>query len=199
VRSSRRRGFPLRWVLALLAAPGLVLLARDVLRPSKGDVAERAEEWRPAVERAAREFRVDPDLLLAMIAVESGGDPRAVSSAGARGLMQLMPPTAEEKAGQLGIEDWDAERLFDPETNVRLGAAYLRDQLRAFEGDLALALAAYNAGPGNVRAWLRREPGLSSGECLRKFGFPATKAYVSNVSGYRNLIRDREPPPRESR
>ena len=87
--------------------------------------------------------------------------------------------------------------LFDPETNIRLGTAYVRDQIAAFDGDLLLALAAYNAGPRRVRSWLARGPGLSSGEVLRKYGFAATNAYVSNVLAYRDLLRRRGASPND--
>lgn len=91
-------------------------------------------------------------LVRAVIKQESNGNAKAVSKVGARGLMQLMPGTAKEVAAELGIEDPDLE---DPETNILLGTHYLKKQLKTF-GDLKLALAAYNAGPGRVRKWINR-------------------------------------------
>ena len=96
------------------------------------------------VRGAAREAGIDADLLLAVVLSESGGNPRAVSPAGASGLMQLMPDTARE----LGVSD-----VFDPVENLRAGARYLRAKLSEFGGDLGLALAAYNAGSGAVHRW----------------------------------------------
>lgn len=90
---------------------------------------------------AARRHKLDPALVLALVQVESGGRPRAVSPRGARGLTQLMPATARE----LGVAD-----VFDPAQNLDGGARYLRQMLSRYGGDLALALAAYNAGPGAV-------------------------------------------------
>jgi soluble lytic murein transglycosylase-like protein len=85
---------------------------------------------------------IDADLLRIMIAVESQGNPRAVSPKGARGLMQLMPDTAAE----LGVTD-----VFDPEANIEAGTRYLRLLLERYNNDLVKALAAYNAGPERVR------------------------------------------------
>ncbi len=90
------------------------------------------------VEKASRSYGVDPDLIMAMIQVESGFNPRAVSSKGAMGLMQLMPATARE----LGVSD-----PFDIEDNIMGGVKYLRYLSEKYKGNLELALAAYNAGP----------------------------------------------------
>ena len=91
----------------------------------------------PYIEIVAVEQEVSPDLIKAVALVESGFDPRAVSRAGAQGLMQLMPQTAAE----YGVKD-----AFDPLSNLRAGARHLRGLLDRFDGDLTLALAAYNAG-----------------------------------------------------
>jgi soluble lytic murein transglycosylase-like protein len=93
------------------------------------------------IEQAARENHLDPDLLRAVISRESGGNRRAVSPKGAQGLMQLMPDTARG----LGVTD-----PTDPQQNIMAGARYLRQQFDRFGNDRNLALAAYNAGPGNV-------------------------------------------------
>jgi soluble lytic murein transglycosylase-like protein len=93
------------------------------------------------IERHARRQHLDPDLVRAVIQVESGFDPYARSSKGAEGLMQLMPATAA---------DYRVRDPFDPDQNIRAGTAYLRDLLDRYGGDERLALAAYNAGPGNV-------------------------------------------------
>ncbi|MEZ4649069.1 MAG: lytic transglycosylase domain-containing protein [Candidatus Eisenbacteria bacterium] len=113
------------------------------------------------VSRTAREFALPESLLKAVVQVESGGNVRAVSPKGAQGLMQLMPGTARE----LGVSD-----PFDPEQNVRGGAAYLAKQIERF-GDLPRALAAYNAGPGAVQ----RHGGVPP--------YRETQRYVSRVLG----------------
>lgn len=109
----------------------------------------------------ARTEELDPDLLDAVIVVESGYNARAVSEKGAQGLMQLMPATAE----RFGVAD-----VFDPSANMRGGARYLRWLMGRFDGDLKLVLAAYNAGEGAVAAHSNRIP-----------PYPETQRYVRRV------------------
>jgi len=96
------------------------------------------------VDRAAKKFDLDPDLLISVISQESDGRPDAVSSRGAKGLMQLMDETALE----MGVKD-----PFDPEENILGGARYLRHLMDRWPGDLENALAAYNAGPSAVEKY----------------------------------------------
>lgn len=103
----------------------------------------------PLVEQAAREHQIDRALLSAVITVESGFDPNAVSSKGAVGLMQLMPATAR----RYGITN-----LYDPAQNIQGGAKYLRYLMRKFNNDLSLTLAAYNAGEETVQRYGNRLP-----------------------------------------
>lgn len=114
------------------------------------------------IDEAARETKLDPALIQSVIRAESGGNPNAESPAGAKGLMQLIDSTARE----LEVED-----SFDPKENIRAGSRYLRRMLDQF-GDLKLALAAYNAGPGNVRKHGGMPP------------FEETRAYVQRVTDY---------------
>ena len=116
----------------------------------------------PAIEAAARETGLAPELVLAVIMQESGGNARAVSPKGARGLMQLMPATARE----LGVRD-----PHDPAAGVRGGARYLAQMQERYGGDLTLALAAYNAGPGNVDRAGRSVP-----------PFRETQRYVARIT-----------------
>jgi murein DD-endopeptidase MepM/ murein hydrolase activator NlpD/beta-lactamase regulating signal transducer with metallopeptidase domain len=117
------------------------------------------EPYRAVFEGAAARHGVDADTLAIVAMVESSGDPAAESPAGAVGLMQLMPRTAEQIAVERGLADFGQERLRDPEYNVDLGAWYFARQLAGFQGGgerraVELASAAYNAGPGAVRAYL---------------------------------------------
>lgn len=128
----------------------VVLVAAEASRSSPPDPRERARRHPAAVpditaivEGAARRHALDPALLHAVITIESGYAPRALSSRGAGGLMQLMPATA----ARYGVTN-----RFDPRQNVDAGAKHLRDLLDAFGQDPRLALAAYNAGVGAVRA-----------------------------------------------
>jgi soluble lytic murein transglycosylase-like protein len=105
----------------------------------------------PIVERYARRFRVDPLMVLAVIQVESRFDPQAASGQGAIGLMQLQAATARDVASDLGLEWTGDELLLDPDVNVMLGCAYLRQLIDRF-GDPNAALAAYCCGPTYVEA-----------------------------------------------
>ena len=132
------------------------------------------ERYRDVIDRAASRYGVDPYLVAAVIYNESRGNPKAVSRAGARGLMQLMPDTAR------GLGVADPNRLYEPETNIMLGARYLSMMLRAFGGDLERALAAYNAGPNAVK---------------RHRGVPPYRETKNYVRAVLNDYRQARPPP----
>jgi len=134
------------------------LLDPDVAVEEEIDEREALE---PIIQEAASLHGVDPDLVRAMIEIESRFDPRAASGAGAKGLMQLMPRTAKA----VGIED-----PFDPRQNIFGGVKYLSQMMERYNGNTALALAAYNAGPGNVR----RHRGVPP--------FRETRGYVSKIA-----------------
>lgn len=137
--------------------------------------------YREAVERWASEYGVDARLVAAVIRVESGFEPTARSSKGARGLMQIMPETGAWVAERLGLGPVKAEDLDEPELNLRLGTWYLAYQIRAFNGDLTLALAAYNGGGANVRRWLEEERWSGSVDDLHQIPFGETRMYVQRV------------------
>ena len=101
------------------------------------------------IQAASEKYGVDADLVFSVIAAESNFKPRAVSRRGARGLMQLLPATAT----RLGVKN-----IFDPAQNIDAGTRYLRSLLALYQGDLALTLAAYNAGPGAVQHYGRVPP-----------------------------------------
>jgi soluble lytic murein transglycosylase len=103
---------------------------------------------------------------------ESGFDVDAVSSAGAVGLMQVLPATGLAIAELTGGREFRIDDLYDPEINVRYGSFYLRRLLQKYAGDVRLALAAYNAGQSNVDEWLRNDQGIR---------FPETREYVDDV------------------
>lgn len=121
-------------------AVGTVTTAQSASPVSEPSLSAGPEPWRGHVARIAAKYDISPQLLEALVWQESRWHPGAVSSAGARGLAQLMPGTARE----LGVD------LNDPLSNLEGGARYLRQQLDTFGGDLEKALAAYNAGPHRV-------------------------------------------------
>ena len=133
-------------------------------------------EYEQLVRANARNHDLDPALVAAVIYAESRFDPNARSAAGAVGLMQVLPETAEFIAQKTGGEDFVRADLRDPEINVRYGT-WLLDYLRDYyEGDVSAALAAYHAGPGNVDEWRRTNQGIA---------FPETEAYVREVERVR--------------
>ncbi|MDB5966465.1 MAG: Lytic transglycosylase, catalytic, partial [Polaromonas sp.] len=127
---------------------------------------------------ASRAHDIDYELLQALIATESGFDPRAVSPKGAVGLMQLIPPTAERYGVRADKTAGVSQKLTDPKTNIRAGASYLRDLIDMFPGQLELAVAAYNAGEGAVQRAGNKIP-----------NYPETKNYVKTVMQLYNHLK----------
>ena len=120
-----------------------------VAAPAVPVLETSTEPFGELIQAAAKRFSVDADLITSVIAAESNFDPKAVSRRNARGLMQLLPVTAT----QLGVRD-----IFDPRENIEAGTRYLGDLLHLYRNDLALALAAYNAGPDRVQHYGQRVP-----------------------------------------
>lgn len=130
---------------------------------------------------AAAESGVDPYLVFAVIRAESAFRVEAQSSAGARGLMQLMPDTAREIAAQMQVQVQGPEDIMDPELNVRMGCWYLARLSREFDGRLPPAIAAYNAGRGKVREWLESGTWDGALHTSADIPFPETRRYVQKV------------------
>lgn len=131
-------------------------------------VTERLEMWEPKLQELCERYEVDPHLARAVMRCESGGNPNAISSAGAIGLMQLMPGTARG----LGVDPKN------PERNLEGGIKYLAQLADKYDGDYVKALAAYNAGSGRVDSYGGVPP------------FPETQRYVKNVLAlYRKYSR----------
>jgi soluble lytic murein transglycosylase-like protein len=135
-------------------------LAKSERKPATPAEPARPTKFAGAIADAARRHELDPALLTAVVGQESGFRQRAISGAGAMGLMQLMPETARE----LGVRD-----PFDPAQNLDGGAKYLRGLIDRYHGHLDLALAAYNAGPGAVDRYGGVPP------------YRETQSYVANI------------------
>jgi soluble lytic murein transglycosylase len=138
-------------------------------------------------------------LILATIRQESAFEAQAVSRAGARGMMQLMPGTAKSVARSLGLPHTDHRLLNDPHYNIQLGRAYLGRLIDEFDGSYILALAAYNAGPARARQWMRdngdpRQPHVDVVDWIELISFEETRNYVQrvleNLQVYRQVLGD---------
>lgn len=151
-------------------------------------------DFRATVERAAAGERLPPSVVFGMIHQESGFDPTARSHAGARGLMQLMPATGQETAKRLGLP-YSSARLDDPDYSVRLGTHYFRRMLTMFDGNVELALAAYNGGPGRIsRLWRAEGPEAELDRFLEGLSLEESRNYVKRIvvlaESYRSLYPD---------
>lgn len=162
-----------------LALVGLLLVAAVVgvaawVVTAEPDWYQRARyplRYEAIVRGHARNYDLPPTLLAAVIYTESKFDASARSSAGAIGLMQLLPETARGIATRTGGTHFVVDDLLDPEINVRYGSWYLRHLIDLYD-DIPTALAAYHAGQGNVDAWRREGLGIQ---------FPETRTYVERV------------------
>lgn len=162
-----------RLLVAAAVAAALGGMALVALR-SEPEFIQRLRyplRYEQIVRTHSRNYDLDPSLLAAVIYTESKFDAGATSGAGAIGLMQLLPGTAQGIALRTGGKHFTVEDLYVPEINVRYGSWYLRTLLRRY-GDERTALAAYHAGQGNVDRWRRR--GLD-------IQFPETRDYVAKV------------------
>jgi len=170
-------------------------LSRELQRPDLGVMAERAAKPESASDYVRSGFPVLPvpadiannfSFIHGIMRQESQFDRQAVSGSGARGMMQLMPGTAREQADKLGLS-YDYTRLTsDPGYNMQLGTAYFGRIMDMFAGNYVLAIAAYNAGPGNVRKWIAqygdpRSGGVDPIDWIEQIPFSETRGYVQNV------------------
>lgn len=155
----------------------------------------RAEAWdalelrfpkpyKQTFSQVARERAVNMSLLYAISRQESALYPRAQSPVGARGLMQLMPATAKETAGKIGVPYRSEQQLFDPAINIRLGSAYLKRLLDVYDGNRILAAAAYNAGPGRVKRWREQSADKPMDVWVESIPYRETRNYVQNVLSF---------------
>ncbi len=130
---------------------------------------------------AANKYNLEPSLIYAVIRAESSFNPKAISRKDACGLMQLRESTAVWLAGEMGLEDFSFKKIFEPDLNIDIGCYYLRKLLTQYDNELATALAAYNAGSGNVGNWLNNRAYSSEENKLNKIPFGETDRYIKKI------------------
>lgn len=184
-RTGKKRGDPGRVILLLLAMAAAIIIGVMVL----GRLQSLRQEQKPLmkytsiIRECAAEYDLEPAYIAAIIMAESSYRPDVVSSADARGLMQLLPSTGKWISGKLGGE-FTEEDLFDPETNVRYGAWYLNFLLERYHGSKVCASAAYHSGQGTVDEWLKNPEYSSDGVDLDVIASSVTNTYVNRVLKY---------------
>ena len=141
-------------------------------------------EYREEIRRISREYNLSPALIASVIRNESSFRPRVESSVGARGLMQIMPETAEWIAHKLKTDNYSFEMLYDPETNIRFGCWYLNYLSTLFHGDPLCVVCAYHAGQGEISTWLSNPSISSDGLTMSVDRLPEgpTKTYAGRVT-----------------
>lgn len=139
------------------------------ISPSNGSI-NRLNKFEDIIDKASKSYNIDKNLIRSVILTESAANPKAVSSAKAKGLMQLIDSTAA---------DMNVKNVWNPEDNIFGGTKYLSKMLKQFDGDLDKSLAGYNAGPGNVKKYDGVPP------------FEETKNYINRVKGYMKYWEDK--------
>jgi soluble lytic murein transglycosylase len=175
----------LREAFPALGGPQQSTVPEEILR------AYYPMDYQETIVAAARANGLPPSLVAGIIRQESAFDPRATSPVGARGLMQLMPPTAREMASRLDAPSPQAG-LYDPEYSIELGSAYLKQLLKMFDGNVELAVASYNGGPNRIlRLWNEAGPAPELDAFVENLGLEESRDYVKRIlvlaDSYRQL------------
>jgi soluble lytic murein transglycosylase len=183
--AARRRQTAARRRRALLVAAGIavlvvaVLLALPLFRKAVKEFTLPLQH-QDIIRQQAAEKHLDPALVAGVIYAETKFDPRP-SAAGAQGLMQILPQTAEFLARRSGAKTFTTADLATPQVNIAYGTYYLRYLLAEYGGRIEPALAAYNGGEANVSHWLAQARARGHRFSLRDIPFPETRAYVERV------------------
>lgn len=177
-----------KYIAAIIAQSygwGQIALATSSKAAHKDDLKLRFPIlYADTIERASRRTSIKPQLIYAMIRQESLFQNDAKSSAGAKGLMQLMPSTAHFVAQTLRQPSPTGNKLYDPTTNIHLGSAYLHRLFKNFSQNPLLAIAAYNAGPNRVKKWLPLHESINADIWIETIPWRETRNYVKNVLTY---------------
>lgn len=166
------------FALAIMCVMAVCLMKLDIIGARRYPV-----DYVTDIQLRAAENAVPAPYIASIIMAESSYNPEAVSSVGARGLMQIMPDTGEWIAGKFD-DIFDAEMLFTPEVNIKYGAWYLGFLMERYGGDMRCATAAYHAGQGTVDKWLKDAAYSQDGLTLSYIPYDSTRTYVDRVMKY---------------
>ncbi len=171
-----------RWLLAIVIFSLLVNTANitRIFYPVK---------YMNHIKKYAAEYAVDPYLIMSIIKSESNFKPDAVSHKQASGLMQIIKPTAQWIADRLNLTDFEYEQITDPALNIKMGCYYMSYLLNLYDGNEKNALAAYNAGEGNVSRWLADDAYSKDGVTLLQIPYPETRQYITKVMNNQKIYR----------
>ena len=173
-------------ILIILVIIGLSICDKIDLKNIRNQILMKIYklEYSEYVKKYAKEYDVDKYLIFAIIKAESNFDQDAVSHREAKGLMQLMYSTAEDIAKKVNV-DLNEENVLEPDININLGTKYISMLIQKY-GNINLALAAYNAGSGNVDGWIEKGTLKEDGSDIENVPFTETNNYV------RKILRDYE-------
>ena len=183
----RRRRRALGTLIAIAAVVGIVIAVMGPVQKGIREIVLPLQH-EDIIRQQAREKNLDPALIAAVIYQESKFEDRT-SSAGATGLMQLLPDTAKFIAHKTGGSAFELRDLATPQINIAYGSWYLRYLIDRYGGNETLAVAAYNAGEQNVDRWVRAAGGPDKFDPQRDIPFAETRAYVASVSAHRKQYR----------
>lgn len=176
-KARRSGGGALMFLLFIALCAGAIIFAVGKLYPLA---------YQDIIEANAKKYGLDSNLVYAVIKTESKFDPKAKSSRGAKGLMQIMDATGEWGYKEIDQQQaFSAEMLFDPEINVEIGCWYLRKLIDQYK-NVDMALAAYNAGSGNVAKWIAN-PEYFDGQALYNIPFKETANYMKRVNNSKRI------------
>ena len=183
----RKKKTKINWWLLALGTLVVILLASL----PKEWIYNYPQMHQDLVIKWSQQYDVNPNLVYSIIKVESNFKIRAESSKGAKGLMQIMPETGQWIAAQLGIDDFEAANLYEPDINIQFGCWYLASLAKEFEGRLPQVIAAYNAGRGMVSQWNEADIWNGSLETADNIPYKETQNYLKAVwkkyQGYQSV------------
>jgi soluble lytic murein transglycosylase len=169
-------------------------LVTERVKRVHSEIASASEQYpapyRLAIVRAAKDRKLDPRFILALIRQESVFRPLAKSPSGARGLLQLTIDAAQKYAAGAGLDTVRETQLYQPETSIMLGAEYLSELAKMFPQMLEAVAASYNGGEDNVARWVKRAKRKDPGVLTSEIGFDETKAYVQKVMANYRVYRE---------